>query len=282
VPTTELRRLDERDLAAIAALCSRSLADAPALHELARTLFAPEQPTTLLGDPDVGLVGTCAGSAAVGTADQGFVRILVVAPEHRGRGTGRALLTAAEDGLRRRGLAAVGIGADAPYYLWPGVEAGETALHCLLERRKYTRTNANLNMDVDLGAIPEDPGGWTVATAAERGELAAWAARHWGFWEAELCRALDGGTLVLARDGDGIAAVCAYDVNRDGWVGPVAVRPDRLGQGVGVAPLLGALHRMRAGGRIRAEVAWVGPVVPYARVGGTIGRVFFTYRKELS
>jgi GNAT superfamily N-acetyltransferase len=278
----DLRPLGRDDLAAIAALCSRSLRDAPATDELARSLFAPEQPTTLLGDPDVGLVGTCAGTGAIGTADQGFVRILVVAPEHRGRGTGRALLAAAENDLRARGLGSVGIGADAPYYLWPGVEASETATHCLLERRRYTRTNANFNMDVDLTAIPADPGGWTVATAAERDELGSWAARHWGFWEAELRRALGRGTLVLARDDDGIAAVCAYDVNRDGWVGPVAVRPDRLGRGVGVAPLLGALHRMRADGRSRAEVAWVGPVVPYARVGGTIGRVFFTYRKELS
>ena len=86
---------------------------------------------------------------------------------------------------------------------------------------------------------------------------------------------------MIARDDDGISAVCAYDVNRAGWIGPVAVRPDLLGHGVGVAPLLGALHRMRASGRTRAEVGWVGPVVPYARIGATVGRVFFVHRKEL-
>ena len=43
----------------------------------------------------------------------------------------------------------------------------------------------------------------------------------------------------------GIAAVCAHDVTRAGFVGPVAVRPDLMGRGAGVAPLLGALHEMR-------------------------------------
>ena len=51
------------------------------------------------------------------------------------------------------------------------------------------------------------------------------------------------------RTTDGIAAVCAHDVTRAGFVGPVAVRPDLMGRGVGVAPLLGALHEMRRAGR---------------------------------
>jgi hypothetical protein len=137
-------------------------------------------------------------------------------------------------------------------------------------------------MDVDLPRLPPDPGGWRVAGEADRAAVDAWAARHWGFWRAELLRALDQGGLVLADDADGIAAVCAHDVTRAGFVGPVAVRPDLMGRGVGVSPLLGALHEMRRAGRTGAEVSWVGPVVPYARVGATIGRVFLVYRKDLT
>lgn len=272
--------LEVADLPAIAALCARSLSDAPVIDELERTLFAPEQPATVFGDPDVGLVATVAGLG--GSADQGYVRLVVVAPEHRGRGLGRELLSAAEAGLRGQGLQSVTIAEDAPFYLWPGVEACETALLCLLERRKYARTGANFNMDLDLTAIPPDPGGWTVASGEARGELSDWAQRHWEWWRVELLRALDRDTLVITRDADGIAAVCAYDVNRTGWVGPVAVRPELMGRGVGVPALLGALHRMRAGGQTRVEIGWVGPVVPYARVGATVGRVFFTHRKALT
>jgi len=61
----------------------------------------------------------------------------------------------------------------------------------------------------------------------------------------------------------------------------VAVRLELIGRGAGVAVLHYALHRMRDAGRGRIEVAWVGPIVPYARVGGTIGRVFFVYRKTI-
>jgi hypothetical protein len=137
-------------------------------------------------------------------------------------------------------------------------------------------------MDLDLAAIPADPGGWTVASGAERDEVDDWARRHWEWWHVELLRALDRDTLVITRDDEGISAVCAYDVNRTGWIGPVAVRPELMGLGVGVPALLGALHRIRARGTSRVEIGWVGPVVPYARVGATLGRVFFTHRKPLA
>jgi GNAT superfamily N-acetyltransferase len=262
-------------------LCGRSLVDPPDAEDLERALFVTEQPAIVRGDPDIGVIATVDGHAATGGAGQGFVRMIAVAPEHRGRGVGRELLAIAEADVRAAGLGSVTIGADAPFYLWPGVEAGETALLCLLERTKYQRTETNFNMDLDLGSIPPDPGGWTVAGAAEHEEILEWSDRHWPSWTMELLRATDRATLVISRDGDGISAVCAYNVNRTGWVGPVAVRPDLMGRGAGVAALLGALHRMRAEGRTRAEIAWVGPVVPYARVGATVGRVFFVHRKEL-
>jgi mycothiol synthase len=268
------------DLDAVAALCARSLTDAPSADELARTVFEPLQPATVIGDPDVGVIATVAGLD--GSASQGFVRLLVVAPEHRKRGVGRELLVAGEDDLRARGLTSVTIGEDAPYYLWPGVETRETGLLYLLERRKYTRTGANYNMALDLSGIPEDDGGWIAATVADRAEVEAWAELHWAWWTAELVRAAERDTLVVSRDDAGITAVCAYDVTRAGWVGPVAVRPDLMGRGVGVPALVGALHRMRAAGYSKVEVGWVGPLVPYARVGATVGRVFFTYRKELT
>jgi GNAT superfamily N-acetyltransferase len=262
-------------LDAIAALCSRAVADPPTRDELEAALTSPDQPARLRGDPDVGVV------AVVTTGDQGFVRLLAVAPEHRRQGIGRALLAAGEADLRAAGALTVTVGADAPYYLWPGVDTREIGLLCLLERAKYARGEANCNMDVDLARIPADPGGWTRAAPPDAAELEAWSARHWDHWRPEIVRAATRGTLVLTRDDAGIAAICAYDVTRRGLVGPVAARPDLLRRGRGVAPLLGALHTMRGEGRDRAEISWVGPLVPYARVGATVGRVFFVHRKTL-
>ena len=107
-------------------------------------------------------------------------------------------------------------------------------------------------------------------------------ATHWPNWEAEVLRALDKGNLVLSRDHEGISAFCAFEVNRAGFLGPVAARPDLIGRGAGTPALLGALHELRARGRSSIEVTWVGPIVPYARLGGRISNVYLVYRKGLS
>ena len=49
---------------------------------------------------------------------------------------------------------------------------------------------------------------------------------------------------------------------------------------MGAPLLLGALHRLRAMGHATIEVLWVGPMVPYARLGGQVGRLFFVYRRR--
>lgn len=268
-----LDRLDARDLPAVAELCRRALADPPAADELGGALFAPDQPAKVRGHPDLGVVATVEGDGG------GFVRLLVVDPSARGQGHGHALLEAAEADLS--GTGTVTVGADPPYFLFPGVETTQLSMLCLLERHHYNRAEANFNMAVDLDTLRDDPGGTGLAGPEDRSEVASWMHTHWSNWAAESLRALDKGTLLLSRrDGD-ITGFCAYEVNRRGLLGPVAVRPDLIGQGTGEALVLGALHRMRATGRRQVEIVWVGPVVPYARIGGSVSRVFFVYRKSL-
>ena len=60
----------------------------------------------------------------------------------------------------------------------------------------------------------------------------------------------------------------------------IASRPDLIGHRAGEALLIGALHRLRAAGHRTIEVLWVGPMVPYARLGGRVGRIFFVYRRR--
>ncbi|HEX4490663.1 MAG TPA: GNAT family N-acetyltransferase [Acidimicrobiia bacterium] len=259
-------------LDAITALCRRSLTVELLGAELEGSLYAPDQPTIVRGDPDVGIV------AAVPGSPDGFIRLLVVDPAHRGQGHGHTLLRAAEDDLADSRV--ITVGADGPYYLFAGVETSQTAMVCLLERHRYQREEANFDMEIDLAHLPDDPGGTALATTLDRDEVDDWMTRHWSNWRAEVLRALDKGTLLLARDAEGISAFCAWNVNRRGLVGPVASRPDLFGKGGGRAVLVGALHRIRASGERAIDVSWVGPIRPYAAVGGRITRVFFVYRKR--
>jgi mycothiol synthase len=277
-------RLDASHLDAIADLCARSIAEAPSKDELAGSLFAPDLPAVVLGDPTVGVV-------ALAECDDGpHVRLIAVDPRMRRNGHGRALLEAGEEWARGAGHSALLVGADPPYYLWPGAPVDETGLLCLLESRHFGRVEANFDMDVDLAAIPEDPGGHRLARREERDEIDEWMARHWANWRLEVLRALEKGNLVVARDGSAegadaaageLTAFCAFEVNRAGLLGPVAVRPDLMGRGRGRGVLLGALHELRRRGRSRVAVSWVGPVVPYGAVGGKVSAVYFVYRKEL-
>jgi predicted N-acetyltransferase YhbS len=254
------------------------MADPPSFDELDGSLFAPDQPAAVFGDPATGVV------AAVACDDGAHIRLLAVDPAHRGRGLGHALVQAAEDWAVAAGHRSLVTGADPPYFLWPGVPSGETSLVCLFERRHYGRADTNFNMDVDLHSLPVDPGGHRVAGPEDAAELDEWMATHWPNWRLEVLRALRKGNLVIARaDGEAgpVTAFCAFEVNRRGVLGPVAVRPDLMGHGAGKTVLLGALHELRRRGAGRVAVVWVGPVVPYAAVGGRVSDVFFVYRKEL-
>jgi predicted N-acetyltransferase YhbS len=257
-------------------MCRRGVVDTPSIDELDGALFASEQPAIVRGDPATGVVATVEGP------DGAHIRLLVVDPDARGRGNGHMLVRAAHADVRAAGQPSVTVGADAPYFLWPGVRTSETALVCLLERHHYVRVDTNFDMTIELDALPPDPGGHVLATPGDRDEVAAFASAHWSNWQAEMLRALDKGNLVLSRDDHGVSAFCAFEVNRAGFLGPVAVRPDLIGRGAGVNALVGALHELRRRGRSSIEVVWVGPVVPYARLGGRVSSTYFVYRKTLT
>ena len=276
---TDLARLGPSERESIAQLCRRSMTDPPSIDELDGSLFAPDQPAVIFGNPATGVVAT------VACDDGAHVRLLAVDPSHRGRGLGHTLVQAAEDWAVAAGHRSLTTGADPPYFLWPGLPSGETSLLCLFERRHYSRTETNFNMDVDLLALPDNPGGYRLAGPDDAAELDVWLATHWSNWRLEVLRALHKGNLVIDREDGGagpVTAFCAFEVNRRGLLGPVAVRPDLMSRGAGQGVLLGALHELRHRGAKRVAVVWVGPVVPYARVGGRVDGVFFVYRKELA
>jgi GNAT superfamily N-acetyltransferase len=275
VEGAELPVLDPSSLSAISELCSVSMVSPPTADELSAALFDADHPAIVRGDPEVGVVAVIPGDG------EAHIRLLVVHPGRRRRGHGHRLLATAEADARALDHRRLTVGADAPYFLWPGVPTEAIGLHCLLERHRYTRAEANFDMAIPLDDLPAEPRGAALATSAQREEIDGWARSHWPNWQAEILRALDKGNLMVARDGVGVSAICAFEVNRRGFLGPVAARPDLIGRGAARDVLMGALHELRRRGRSSIDVVWVGPIVPYARVGGTISNVYFVYRREL-
>lgn len=267
---------------AVARLCQAALGrHSPEPADIAQGLFdAPPglAPPVVRGDPAVGVV------ASVRREDEGYIRLLAVHPDHRRAGVGTALMRAAEADLLAAGCSHATVGTDAPDYLFAGVPTELTEMFCLMEALGYQRRDANLNMGVDLTTLPADPGGTELATAAEEDEVRAWTGQHWAWWTTESLRALHKDRLLISRDAEGVIdGVCAWDVNRGGWLGPIAVKPAAMGGRVGVPLLLGALHRMRADGRTRAEISWISPVRFYARNGGArISDVFIVHRRRIA
>lgn len=271
--TTELLpRVGPDALDQIAELCSRAVARAPSSSELAKALFAQDQPAVVRFSPAIGVVAT------VREGDSSSVRLIAVDPGKRRLGHGHALLSTAERDLN--GARVITVGADAPYFLFPGVPSTETALCYLLERHHFTREESNYNVVVDLADLPVGPCVAEQTLVSDRDQVDEWAVEHWPNWRAEMLRAFDQGSLLVERDSRGISAACAFDVNRAATLGPIASRPDLIGKGASKALLLGTLMRMREIGYASVEILWVGPLVPYVRVGGTIGPVFFVYRKR--
>jgi GNAT superfamily N-acetyltransferase len=261
----------------IAELCTQSVAQPLTASELGKALFAPDQPASVRFSPGVGVVAT------VREGDDGFIRMIAVHPHKRLRGYGHALIEVAEADLA--GARTLTVGADPPYFLFPGVPTTVPELCYLLERHHFVREEVNYNVVIDVSSLPDGPSDSLPSKslppdADERDEIGAWSLEHWPNWRPEFLRAFDQGSLVVNRDRNGIACVCAYDVNRSATLGPIASRPDLIGKGAGKGPLLGALHQMRDKGYERIEVLWVGPLVPYFRVGGRIGSLFMVYRKR--
>ena len=272
--------LGEDAAEAIAELCQLALgADSPEGADLHQALFATananDAPAVVRGDPELGVVATVRRGGA------GFIRLLAVHPARRRLGVGSALLAAAEADLD--GCSHAVVGSDAPDYLFPGVCTRMTEMLCLMEARRYRRGDVNLNMGVDLTRLSADPGGAQLATAADAEEVRGWTQQHWPSWTDEVMRALGKDRLLIGRDSRGIAGFCAWDVNRGGWLGPIAVRPAELGGRVGVPLLMGALHRMRADGRSHAETSWISPVRFYVRnAGATISDAYIVHRRRLT
>ena len=239
-----------------------------------RSMFDDPDPSLALAPYDIGLEAI---GAAVVRGQAGFVKFLAVHPRSRLRGLGSQLLARLEDFCREHGATSVSLGPSAPFYVVPGIDVRTTEALTFAHARGYTRTGDSVNQGVRLVDLPAPELPCHVADASDLERIMPWLSESYPNWIAEVTRSVELGTCIVCDD---LGFAC-YDVNRSGWFGPMATRPDLRGtRGVGSATLLAVLHKMRALGYEHCEIAWSGAVLFYLKVvGARISRVFWTYTK---
>jgi GNAT superfamily N-acetyltransferase len=217
------------------------------------------------------------GSAVV-RGDRGWIKFLAVHPRAQQLGLGTSMLHELESFCREHGARTVDTGNAAPFFVVPGIDVRATEAICFFQERGYRRAGDAVNQGVRLQYLPEPILECHDATTADHARILPWLTEFYPHWIAEVSRAVDLGTCVVHND---LGFAC-YDVNRDGWFGPMATRPDLSTKGVGTATLLAALHRMRGRGYEHADIVWSGPLLFYLKaVNARINRVFWWFRKEL-
>lgn len=226
-------------------------------------------------------------------ADLGHVAWLVVSPADRGRGIGGALLDRVEAELAARGRSRLRLGGD-PAHLLPACPPGHEAW---FERRGYRAGRevhdltapAGVLPDLDALTAPAPRAGLTLRLArpGDRVALEAFFAEAFpGRWEEEVLRlhASGGDVLVLTGPDDrveGFAALYrpgapiigpgifwpgAFD-GPLGGLGPMGLRRERRGGGLGLALLAESCRTLVGWGARHLVVDWTDLVDFYGLIG---------------
>lgn len=257
-----------------------------------RDPLSVDELTGVLWDTPGVVFGDEAGTAAVaataweedGGALHGAVRLVVVHPDHQRQGVGRTLLGAAESWLAGRGVTRVGMGAERPQYLWPGLDFTNVAALGLAEACGYVPVDSAFNMSLPTDTRAPVPTGVAVRRVVDDVDATAVVAmvgREWPGFADEVVPGIEAGCVFGAFVDAEAVGFCAHSVSRVGWIGPVGTRPDHAGRGIGSALVSAACTDLMVAGLAHAEICQVGPVRFYASMGAVTSRVFRKVVKRL-
>lgn len=228
---------------------------------------------------DDALVGVIAGAGR-------WIKVLAVAPAHRRKGIGTALLRAASTEATNTELRI----ADHPgNYLSPGIDVRDGTAEAFLAARGFHRVGEVENIRAPIAGNPlidaarlhelqaaAATAGYECrrATAADWPALETWIAAQFApVWAIEARRALFGPchALHVALHKNSFVAFAAADGNNQGlgWFGPAGTDPGHRGKRLGETLLLACLLDVAALPEA-GVIAWIGPKPFYQRAVGAL------------
>ncbi|MFF8474366.1 GNAT family N-acetyltransferase [Streptomyces sp. NPDC015414] len=238
--------------------------------------------------------------------EQGWIPFFFTDPDARGRGLGRRLLTEALDWLHGHGRTRVDFSSYTPDYVLPGLDAeaypeaaallGSLGFRTLYEATAMHRGLVGYRLPDDvarrLGELTARGHRFTTPSDDDLVDLLALAGGHFGpDWACTIRACLTAGTpldrIVVVRDPAGRLSGWAMHGAFDGVderFGPIGVREEMRGTGLGEVLLHLVLERMRARRAHSAWFLWTGARSPaghmYRKAGFGDTRVFRVLRRE--
>ena len=229
-----------------------------------------------------------------GREKEGFLKWVFVRPGWRRHGHGARLLAACEEALRGQGCELVRYGNSAPFYLFPGMPTGDAGGRALLGSAGWTEVSERVSLVAELSALPFAPTDLdrglarhpelhlVLAQPDDREPVLEFVSEDFSpSWAAEVAACFEDGShglcSILRSSGTGrpvgFAAIEAYNPN---WFGPMGVREDLQGRGLGRLLVQHSALVARERGIPRFLVPWVGKNEPfYRKILGPGPRVAF-------
>jgi GNAT superfamily N-acetyltransferase len=245
------------------------------------------------------------------TDTTGHLRLLAVHPEFQCRGVGSRLLSWAETTLKSRGANRVVIGTEA-HHFFPGIPLDEhlpitleidtpqNALLGFFARRGF-EISAGISNDLarELDTLPplELPSHARIVQADVDSVLEFIRQEFPGRWvydtnfvlqQAEhqhLALEVDGRVMGFALIGlrsDPVILPSSLWLTEDCGLGPMGVAGALRGQGLGLALLVAAMHKLKSRGGTRMGIDWTGVQAFYQKAGFEVVRRYRHASKTLN
>jgi len=209
----------------------------------------------------------------------------------------KELLELFEKYVSNRDKKVIRISDYASWYLTPGVDNLYDEYNALLVELGYKRVGVVVNYEVDLSRyfIPRyvyrleeinRRNGVDFTEVKDFDEtLLNWIEENFSvLWrtEAEIALKNSYGGVLIARRGEDILGFSAYGVLKRNWFGPIGVKKDIRGKGIGTVLLFKTMSRLRCNGQRIVIIPWTSHLYYYTQLPETYRiRHFNIYQKEL-
>ncbi|WP_312110249.1 GNAT family N-acetyltransferase [Brevibacillus reuszeri] len=238
----------------------------------------------------------------------GWIQVLLVANEYRGRGIGSELLARAEEALRRQGVQSILLGRD-PYHYFPGIPEESQEVKAWFAQRGYVELEPLENdllchyPDSAKAELPYvSDGCFRQLTVADKEAFLAFLHRCFpGRWEYEAIhyfrRGGEGREFVVLEKRGEIIGFCRMNDSRSpfiaqnvywaplfhdelGGIGPLGVDSAHRGQGFGLAMVEAGITILRKRGIKQIVIDWTTLVDFYAKLGYHSWKQYAKFRKD--